>query len=976
MKYMRSALFIHFLIALVYAVPSLTWNNIPTGTVPLNTQYSVQVSSDAGNTDTEYRLTLRRNGAYYDSVQGTQGLDENEQYTVPFTVSGSFSETTDGEISYTADVRTVAGEYASICSVLNAQSPQGALEKWNTINDPVAWFWTRPGEVVTLKGWAVSPTTNIPVSEIRVRLDGVPVSAGFEVNLPKSGMAVNAGWNAWFVVPPPYSSTLLYRWIEVYAVDAAGGETLLGSRTMIVSTNAPVVRHFVPKEITVYAGQKVPIYSRSIYDGGNVMKNAGISIRDPEGYWAHKSTRPWKANDEGGILYDLPSPVGSDSVREGYFRFPYAGEWRVRGGASDTSGAYYRYSSFEGYIVNVAAYTPPTAAFTVSSSSGNTPLSVSFNASASSANCTYDWDFNSDGIWDATGVTASWVYHNDYLSDMVCIAKLRVTDSQGVPSYATREITTIRPVTLIGEKSGSVNEGDCDLYSFSISQTRTLVIDYNGSNIGLARSDGTVVTNYTSVPAGTYNVWVWGTYDDDGDYIGDTWVRVSYDPNPVRQNQTVTFPQPTLATGASTFSLSASASSGLPVTYTIVSGPATLSGDTVTVLGLGSIVISAKQNGNSTYYPSTSMQRTVSVTDSLPQGTVTGFNGTPFTGESLAMAPGASWTLTGEASDPDGTDVTVKIYVNGQYVGDATRTIGSTKWVYAGGCSLPANVTSKDYIVEAKIPVSTRWGAQSDLEIPLLPARSFTVCTNIPKIVLNLQQNLTVAMGYILQINSYARPGDRPLELHRIEVMQPGAVNYTLVNPTIPESGFDISKLTYNVTLGTQGAWIFRSYVSDGRGVVYAPDPAGIQVNVTLESLPPPGKVLLGTVTSNMVGISWSQVIRAGGVVEYVVYRNGSFLATVDSSTHVYFDGSVSPGQMYTYNIKTRGYENKTLNESMLSSGVSVTTMAITDQSPANSVPDHMETDYNPLAGDQSLLGTNAKAVGTMTIFKVTTPVQ
>jgi hypothetical protein len=47
--------------------------------------------------------------------------------------------------------------------------------------------------------------------------------------------------------------------------------------------------------------------------------------------------------------------------------------------------------------------------------------------------------------------------------------------------------------------------------------------------------------------------------------------------------------------------LSAASSSGLPLTYTLVQGPATVSGNTVTFTGSGTVVIRATQAGNDTY---------------------------------------------------------------------------------------------------------------------------------------------------------------------------------------------------------------------------------------------------------------------------------------------------------------------------------------------------------------------------------------
>ena len=47
--------------------------------------------------------------------------------------------------------------------------------------------------------------------------------------------------------------------------------------------------------------------------------------------------------------------------------------------------------------------------------------------------------------------------------------------------------------------------------------------------------------------------------------------------------------------------LSATASSGLPVTFSVISGPGSLAADTLTVTGIGTVTVAATQVGNSTY---------------------------------------------------------------------------------------------------------------------------------------------------------------------------------------------------------------------------------------------------------------------------------------------------------------------------------------------------------------------------------------
>ena len=70
--------------------------------------------------------------------------------------------------------------------------------------------------------------------------------------------------------------------------------------------------------------------------------------------------------------------------------------------------------------------------------------------------------------------------------------------------------------------------------------------------------------------------------------------------NVARANQSITFvPVPNHSAGDPPFTLTATASSGLPVYFNVLSGPATSSSNLVTLLGGGSVVVVAWQPGNS-----------------------------------------------------------------------------------------------------------------------------------------------------------------------------------------------------------------------------------------------------------------------------------------------------------------------------------------------------------------------------------------
>ena len=83
---------------------------------------------------------------------------------------------------------------------------------------------------------------------------------------------------------------------------------------------------------------------------------------------------------------------------------------------------------------------------------------------------------------------------------------------------------------------------------------------------------------------------------------------------PSRRRTVSNFPSTQSVTlGSGSVGLPATTSAGQAITYTVVSGPATISGDTLTLTGSGTVVISATAAGNSTY-ASYSGTETITVT--------------------------------------------------------------------------------------------------------------------------------------------------------------------------------------------------------------------------------------------------------------------------------------------------------------------------------------------------------------------------
>ncbi len=82
--------------------------------------------------------------------------------------------------------------------------------------------------------------------------------------------------------------------------------------------------------------------------------------------------------------------------------------------------------------------------------------------------------------------------------------------------------------------------------------------------------------------------------------------------------QTITFAAIASATFGSPVALSANASSGLPVAFSVLSGPATVSGSTLTLGGTGTVVVAADQAGDADYLAAP--EATQAITVAAPAG--------------------------------------------------------------------------------------------------------------------------------------------------------------------------------------------------------------------------------------------------------------------------------------------------------------------------------------------------------------------
>ncbi len=135
----------------------------------------------------------------------------------------------------------------------------------------------------------------------------------------------------------------------------------------------------------------------------------------------------------------------------------------------------------------------------------------------------------------------------------------------------------ISPITL----SGSATSGQAVSYSL-VSGPATVsgnTLTITGAGTVVVAADQAGNSNYTAAPQATATIVV----------------------NKASQTISFTPPASPVAYGVPAIALSATSNSGLPVSFTVLSGPATVSGSALSVTGVGTVVVAANQAGNTNY---------------------------------------------------------------------------------------------------------------------------------------------------------------------------------------------------------------------------------------------------------------------------------------------------------------------------------------------------------------------------------------
>ena len=152
---------------------------------------------------------------------------------------------------------------------------------------------------------------------------------------------------------------------------------------------------------------------------------------------------------------------------------------------------------------------------------------------------------------------------------------------------------------------------------------------------------------------------------------------------PSKANQTISFPAIGAQVATNVLALSATASSGLPVSFTVAGGPAEIDGAALTFTGAGTVSIVAAQAGDAAWNPAPSVTNAFEVSKAVAGVTLGGlaqaYDGTPKSATAVTVPAGLTveFTYDGSPTAPsaEGSYAVTGTVVDARYAGSASDTL-------------------------------------------------------------------------------------------------------------------------------------------------------------------------------------------------------------------------------------------------------------------------------------------------------------
>ncbi|UMY65509.1 YDG domain-containing protein [Flavobacterium sp. HJ-32-4] len=401
--------------------------------------------------------------------------------------------------------------------------------------------------------------------------------------------------------------------------------------------------------------------------------------------------------------------------------------------------------------------------------------------------------------------------------------------------------------------------GDPDFVLTATSATSSInPITYTSSDLSVATISGNTVTI-----VGAGSTIITASQDESADYYATSVDRTLNVSAATNLNQTITFGAlPSKTYGDATFTLTASASSGLPVTYSSSNlAVASISGDVVTIVGAGNATITASQSGGSGYNPAPDVAQNLSV--ATKELTVTGavVATKPYDGTTAATISGATLSGVINTDDVSLTNATSGVFASS----NAASGIAVTTSFGLQG------TRSGNYFVTQPALTGTITKANQTIAFGALPSKTTasapfaltaTATSNLPVTYASSNPSVATVSGSTVTIVG--------IGTSTITASQVGDGNY--------EAASDVPQLL-TVTAST---------FTNGNIAVLVTNPSSVSTNTTA-SIVELSPTAAGAVTTTAIPGTGANALRFSGSA-----TSTGYLTTSNDGTRLYFTGANS----------------------------------------------------------------------------------
>ncbi|MFY0625047.1 MAG: T9SS type A sorting domain-containing protein [Reichenbachiella sp.] len=201
-------------------------------------------------------------------------------------------------------------------------------------------------------------------------------------------------------------------------------------------------------------------------------------------------------------------------------------------------------------------------------------------------------------------------------SDFSCADLGEHTIDVIVTDASSNSVTETAVVTIIDDEAPVAIAQDINVRLDANNSATISALDINNGSTDNCNnmSVSLDITSFTLADLGQNTVTL--TVTDGANNSSTATAVVTVEEN--KTDQTITFDAlADMTYGDTDITLSATASSTLPVSFSVISGPATITGTNMSITGAGTVIVQADQNGDNDFYSASPIQRTFNVSAAI-----------------------------------------------------------------------------------------------------------------------------------------------------------------------------------------------------------------------------------------------------------------------------------------------------------------------------------------------------------------------